>query len=109
MAWHDWFTDCFLHYRAGVTNCGNDFLYDYNYCPWCGVHKDQKTLKDYMSEEDSALTKAIKEQLHNDCKACQESGYELMDCPFCPGKMMKHFCDYVKENCDKVQRQENGD
>lgn len=30
------------------SNCNSELETLYNYCPWCGTHKDQKTLKDYM-------------------------------------------------------------
>ena len=42
------------------TACGKDFFENYNYCPWCGTHKDQKTLKDYAGEPTPEQMKIIK-------------------------------------------------
>ena len=43
------------------TNCNSEFDLDYNYCPWCGTAKEQKTLKDFMKPNDDTLVQNITE------------------------------------------------
>jgi len=88
------------------TNCGKEVLEEFNYCPECGTPKDVKTLKDYMNQGETKLAKAVRKELQEECKACQESGYKLMACPMCSGRMVMEFSRWLN---DKIQRKENND